>query len=473
MPAISSNASSGHAELPHEGIPAPRRWLAAASVALGTILTTISGSMINVALPTLSQDFDVPASSTVLVVTIYQLVLMMTLLPFSALGDRIGHRTIYQAGQVTFIVATMLSFFANSLPFLVLVRGFQALGAAAALSVSAALIREIYPSSQLGRGLSFNTVMAAGFATLAPSVGGAILSVARWPWLFASLVPFALLSILIGRKSLPDPVMHHSEFDVLGAVMCAATFGFAITGLESGLHGSSPVISGALVLLGIGIGVGFVRRELSQARPMLPVDLLDRREIVFPTIGLFAAYLASMMIMVDLPFRLQHGYHFGPASVGTVMAAWPLVMLFVAPTAGLLSDRYSAGLLGGIGMGLAVFGLGSLAFMPEEPTQLDFIWRLMIGGIGFGMFISPTARQIVATAPRPRVAAAGALTTTTRGMAQTLGATVVAGLLAAGLGDGPAAPIAATGLAAIAGICSFSVLRRASRKVEIEDLPEF
>ena len=105
---------------------------------------------------------------------------------------------------------------------------------------------------------------AASFASLAPTVGGAILSVARWPWLFAVLVPFGLFSILIGRKSLPDPVIHHNMLDVLGAVLCAATFGFAVIGLETALHGDSPVISGALVLLGLAIGVVFVRRELGQ-----------------------------------------------------------------------------------------------------------------------------------------------------------------------------------------------------------------
>jgi len=355
----------------HEGLAAPRRWLAVASVSLGTILTTISGSIMNVALPTLAVDFDVSPSSTVLVVTIYQLVLMMTLLPFSALGDRIGHRRIYQYGQMVFVAATLLSFFANSLPFLVLVRGFQAVGAAGALSVSAALIREIYPTGQLGRGLAFNTVMAASFASAAPSVGGAILSVARWPWLFAALVPFGLFSILIGRRSLPDPVVHHSAFDVPGAVLCAATFGLTVAGIESGLHGDSPVISFAIVLLGVAIGVVFVRRELVQRRPMLPVDLLRRRDIGLPMIGLFAAYLASMIVTVNLPFRLQHGFHFSPASVGAVLAVWPLVMMFVAPASGMMSDRYPAALLGGIGMMIAVAGLVCLALLPASPTWLD------------------------------------------------------------------------------------------------------
>ncbi|MFT4027257.1 MAG: MFS transporter [Novosphingobium sp.] len=457
---------------PPDGLYGARRWWAVLSITLGTILTTISGSMVNIALPTLSRDLGVTDSAAVLVVTVYQLILMMTLLPFSALGDRLGHRAIYQWGQVIFVVATLLSFFAESLPFLLVVRAFQAIGAAGAMSVSAALIRQVYPAAKLGRGLSLNTVMAAGFATLAPTVGGMILSVARWPWLFAALVPFGVLSVFAGRKALPDPVIHETRFDVAGAVLCAATFGLAVVGLESGLHGDSPVISAALVLLGIGIGVVFVRRELGQERPMLPVDLLEQRDIALPTVALFAGYLSSTIIMLVLPFTLQQGYGFSPAAAGAVLAPWPLITIFVAPVAGTLSDRYPAGLLGGIGMVIGLGGLLSLTLLPASPSHFDLVWRILVCGFGFGMFYSPNARQIVAAAPQARTAAAGALTTTVRGASQTLGATAVAGLLAAGFGIGPAAAYIAAALAAIAGVCCFLVLRAPTRHIAAEDLPE-
>jgi DHA2 family multidrug resistance protein-like MFS transporter len=397
---------------------------------------------------------------------------MMTLLPFSALGDRIGHRAIYQYGQTIFVVATLLSFFARSLPFLILIRGFQALGAAAALSVSSALIRGIYPPERLGRGLSFNTVMAAGFAALAPTVGGAILAVANWPWLFAALVPFGLVSILAGRHALPDPKPHETPFDVLGAVLCASTFGFIVIGFESGLHGDSPVISAALVVLGLGISVLFVKRELRQERPLLPVDLLQWREISLPIVALLAGYIASMIVMLTLPFRLQLGFHFSAIEAGAVLAPWSFVSMVVAPTSGLLSDRYPAGLLGGIGMVIAVGGLMSLAFLPAAPTHVDLIWRIMLCGLGFGMFYSPNGRQIVASAPHHRTAAAGALATTTRGAGQTLGATAVTALMASGLGTGPVSAFIAAGLAAFAGACCFLVLRPPNPILRLEDMPD-
>jgi len=456
----------------HYGLQGTRRYVAIAAVSLGTILTTISGSIVNVALPTLARDLHVEPSAAVLVVTVYQLVLMMALLPFSALGDRIGHRTIYQYGQIIFVLASLLSFFARSLPFLLVVRAFQALGAAAAMSVSSALIRRIYTASRLGRGLAFNTVMAASFASLAPSVGGAILTVARWPWLFAALVPFALLSIVVGRRALPEPVSRNDPYDVLGAVMCAGTFGFAITGLESTLHGNSPVISMALVVLGVAIGIIFVRRELGESHPVLPVDLLRRTDIALPAMGLLAAFLASMIIMLTLPFRMQQGFHFTPAEAGALLAPWPLVSLFVAPTAGMLSDRVPAGLLGGIGMTIAITGIINLAFLPVSPSHFDMIWRIALCGLGFGMFYSPNSRQIIASAPIERTAAAGALATTLRGAGQTLGATTVAALLAAGVGIGPIPALIAAALSIVAGTCSLAALKPAIRRSIVIDILE-
>jgi len=454
-----------------EGLPRPRRYAAIAAIWLGTVLTTVDGTIVNVALPTLARDLHVQPSEAVLVVTVYQLMLMATLLPFSALGQRFGYRTTYQCGQMVFVVATILCFFAKNLPFLVLIRGCQALGAAAAMSVGPALIRSIYPASQLGRGLSLNTVIAATSASIAPTVGGAVLAIASWPWLFGLVVPFGLLSVLIGRKTLPEGISRNSPYDVLGAVMCAATVGLVISGLESGIHGSSPVISLAIVILGVVLGFFFVRRELGQAQPVFPVDLLRLKAIALPCLGSLAAYLATMILMVTLPFQLQQRFHFTPAAAGAALAPMAMMSMVVAPVSGLLSDRYPAGALGAMGMAIAFVGLSSFAFLPAAPGQLDIVWRIAICGFGFGMFFSPNARQVVGAAPASRIAAAGALFSTTRGAGQTLGSTAVAALLAIGVGASPVPALIAAALALIAGLCSLEAVRPARQGPSLGDFP--
>lgn len=449
---------------PADGLPVPRRYVAIAAISLGTVLTVIDGQIAGVALPTIARDLKVDGSAAVLVVTVYQLVLVMTLLPFSALGDRIGLKRLYQAGQLVFAIATGLCFFAKSLPFLLVVRAFQALGAAAALSVMSAILRSIYPARQLGRGLGLNSVFVSVSAALAPTAGGAILALAPWPWVFAAGVPFAILSLLLGRFGLPDIAPRKLGYDGIGALYCVATFGLTIAGLEAGVHGAPLPIAGALVLVGLVLAVGLVRYELKQTHPIMPVDLLRLPVLALSSAGALCAFMASMLLLLSLPFRLQHGYGFTPGEVGAMIAPWPLTTMVVAPTAGALSDRVPAGLLGGIGMSVATVALLLLAFLPAHPAYADVAWRMALCGAGFGLFLSPNARLIVGSAPRRRAASAGGLISTTRLTGQTIGATGVAALLALGLGEGPVPPLVATALAVIAGLCSLARLNPALRR---------
>ncbi len=457
---------------PEDGLPFPRRYLAVAAISFGTALVVVDGAIASVALPTIARDLMVDNAAAVLVVTVYQLMLVMTLLPFSALGEQIGLKRLYQYGLIIFTIATLLCFFAKSLPFLLVVRAAQAVGAAAALSVSSAIVRAIYPVRQLGRGLGVNSVVVSSASALAPTLGGLILGVAPWPWVFAAAVPFGVVSLLLGR-SLPDPAPSGGSFDVLGAVLCAATFGLIISGLESGVHGNSPVVSAAIVAVGIVVGIVLVRRELHEPRPILPVDLLSEPVMALSVIGALAAFLGSMALLLSLPFRLQHEFGFSPGAVGAMIAPWPLTIMFVAPAAGALSDRVPAGLLGGIGMGLSMVALLFLAFLPAYPGYFDIAWRMALCGGGYGLFLSPNARLIIGSAPSDRAAAVGGLISTNRLVGQTLGATVLAAMLAFGLGQGRGPAFVAMALAVLAGVCSVARLRPALRNppgAEIADV---
>lgn len=451
-----------------DGLPLPRRYAAIAALSLGSALVVIDGGVANIALPTIARDLGIDRASVVSVVTIYQLMLVMLLLPFAGLGERIGLKRMYQVGQSLFAFATFLCFFAKSLPFLLIVRAAQAIGAAAALGVSAALLRSTYPARQLGSGLGINSAIISAGAALAPSLGGLILGIAPWPWVFASAVPFAVGSLILGR-ALPDSAPRDTPFDVIGAVMCAAMFGFVIGGLESAVHGDSPVVSAAIVLTGALIGVCFLRRERHEADPILPIDLLARPVLRLSVIGAYTAFIASMTLIISMPFRLQSEFGFTPPEMGLLMAPWPLTNVVVAPLAGWLSSRIPAGVLGGIGMAISICALLLIAWMPPHPSHFDVAWRMALCGAGFGTFLPPNARLIIGSAPSERAAAAGGLVSTTRLLGQTTGATLVAALLALGIGGGMTPPLVAAGLAFVAGLCSLARLRPSIRVPRAEE----
>ena len=440
-----------------------QRYMALGAISLGTVLTVIDGAIATVALPTIARDLRVDNSAAVLVVTVYQLTLVMLLLPFSALGDRIGLKRLYQLGQALFAVATILCFFARSLPFLLVVRVLQSVGAAAALSVMSALIRTIYPPDKLGRGLGINSVVVSVAGALAPTAGGLILGIAPWPWVFAAGAPFAILSLWLGKSALPDVPPRPGSYNLAGAMLNMATFGLLIAGLEALVHGSSPIVSLAIVAIGAGFGIGLVLHERREAVPILPVDLLARPVLALSTAGALVAFIGSMTLLLSLPFRLQHGYGLQPSEIGVMIAPWPLTTMIVAPTAGALSDRYPAGSARRDRHG-DCHGRAAAARLPARPAALSR-YSVADGADRCGLRSLPFAQCAAdrGIRPRERAASAGGLISTTRLCGQTLGATLVAALLAMGLGTSRGPALIAAALAVVAGLCSIARLRPSIR----------
>ncbi|MDB5672426.1 MAG: transporter [Alphaproteobacteria bacterium] len=436
-------------------IRAPNRLRAVSTISFGTAAVVLDGSIANVALPTIARALAIDRSSAVLVVAVYQIVLVMSLLPFASLADRLGHLRFYRYGQSIFVVASLACLWIDSLPLLLLVRAIQALGAAATLSVSTALLRSIYPPDWLGRGLSLNSLIVACAAALAPTVGGIILGFAAWQNVFIVAVPLSLASLLLGT-SLPAGTRHASHFNVKEAVLCAATFGLVMGGIELATSGAPLWLSVLVILAGLGLGIAFVRRELRETRPIMPVDLLRLPVLRLSVLGALLAFIAWMTILVSIPFRLEHHYGFRPAEVGTVLAVWPLAMMLIAPIAGSLSDRTPQGLLGIVGMVIVTGALIAIALLPEHPSYFDLAWRMGLCGGGFGLFLSPNSRQIMGAAPPERAASAGGLIGTTRLTGQSLGATIAGGFMAVS-GGAALAAIAAAVLTTLAGLCSLAL----------------
>jgi DHA2 family multidrug resistance protein-like MFS transporter len=137
-----------------------------------------------------------------------------------------------------------------------------------------------------------------------------------------------------------------------------------------------------------------------------------------------------MLAFVALPFYLQDRFGYTAVQIGLLITPWPIGVGIAAPIAGRLAERYSAGLLGGIGLLVFGGGLATLAFLPTHPTLVDIIWRMTVAGVGFGLFQSPNNRTMIAAAPRERSGGASGMLGTARLLGQTIGAALVAMLLA-------------------------------------------
>ena len=219
----------------------PKQYFAAVAVLLAIMMSVLDGTIMNIALPTLAHDFDVPPATAIWIVNAYQIVITMTLLSFASLGDIYGYRRIFLIGISVFVGASVACILSNSFWTLTVSRIIQGFGAACIMSVNTALIRLIYPPQILGRGMGVNAMVVAVSAAAGPSIAGSILALGSWHWLFAINIPLGLAALAIGHRLLPhNPVsaVRH-KFDKISAIANALTFGLLIYTLDGFAHAES------------------------------------------------------------------------------------------------------------------------------------------------------------------------------------------------------------------------------------------
>ena len=438
------------AEAPDGLPPGQRRW-AVLTVALAILMAVLDSAIANVALPTIALDLHASPAESIWVVNAYQLAVTISLLPLASLGEIIGYRRVYQTGLAVFTLASLACALSGSLTGLTLARVLQGFGAAGIMSVNTALLRFIYPQHGLGRGLAFNTVIVAMAAALGPTVAAAILSAASWPWLFAVNGPIGLLAFLIALCALPSTPRAPHRFDVVSAGLSALTFGLLVTAIGSFGHGLGWRVGLPGLAASVAFGAVLVRRQLAQTAPLLPVDLLRIPVFALSACTSVFSFAAQSLALVSLPFLLQTGLGHGPVATGLLMTPWPLGVALAAPVAGRLSDRTSAGMLGGVGLAALTVGLLCLCAMPAAPTAMDLIWRTALCGLGFGTFQAPNNRAMLTAAPRHRSGGASGMLGTSRLLGQTTGAALVALVFGLAPGHGPeAALVVAAGFAVVA-----------------------
>ena len=413
-----------------DGLPKPQRNWAILTIALGLVMAVMDGAIANVALPTIARDLDASPAFSIWIVNGYQLAITISLLPLASLGEIIGYRRVYLAGLALFTLASLFCALSHTLLLLTVARIVQGFGAAGIMSVNAALVRFTYPRALLGRGIGINALVVAISAAVGPTVAAGILAVGTWPYLFAINIPIGIAAFALGWRCLPHAPRGSHAFDWQSAVLSAITFGIGIAAIDSVGHGEALYICLAEFAIAAVAGVLLVLRQTHMTSPLLPVDLL-RIPIFALSIGTsIASFCGQMLAFVAIPFYLESRFGYSAVQIGLLITPWPIAIVFAAPLAGRLLERYPAGLLGGIGLVLFAAGLGTLALLPADPSIADVIWRMALSGAGFGLFQTPNNRTMIAAAPRERSGGASGMLGTARLLGQTTGAALVALFLA-------------------------------------------
>jgi MFS transporter, DHA2 family, multidrug resistance protein len=441
---------------PMDGLPFERRIWAVVAISVAVGMASLDTAIANIALPAIAADLKVSPADVVWVVNVYQIALVATLLPLGALGEIVGHQRIYLGGMLLFTIASLGCACAWSLPSLLVWRILQGLGASGLMSVNSALIRFIYPSRMLGRGYGYNAMVVGTAFTFGPTVASSILAFGTWPWLFAVNIPFGLVAMAIGMRTLPPTPRAKHGFDFVGALLAASCLGLVILGVGSAAHKAQLGLVSAELVLGLVLGIVLIRRQADHPAPMLPVDLFRRPMFALSAATAVCSFAIQGLGFVSLPFYFEDVLHRTQVATGFFMTPWPLVTAIMAPVAGRLSDRYPVGLLGGVGLVLLGIGMALLAMLPTEPSIFNIVWRMAICGFGFGFFQTPNLRAIMSSAPPGRSGGASGIVATARLTGQTIGAALAALCFTLAGREGATVALAlGAGFAAIGSVMSF------------------
>jgi len=400
------------------------RWYVLATVSIGTFMSTLDSSIVNVALPTISGQLHSKLSVLQWTVTAYLLAITSLLPVFGRLADMLGRKKIYVLGFVIFTIGSALCGLSSSIWFLIGTRVLQAIGASMLMANSAAIIISIFPFNERGRALGLTGTVVALGSMSGPALGGLLIGMAGWRSIFYINLPIGILGYLIAQSILPNDKTHkeRENFDILGALLFASGMISLLLAVNSGsdLGWSNPS-----VLLGLFSGLTmlilFVFNERRVPHPMIELSLFRNWPFVIGNLSGYLSFVAMFANTMLLPFYLQHILNYSPSQVGLLMTAFPIAMAISAPLSGHASDKYGPLFLTSGGMVVTAIGLFYFSTLTTTANVYQVIPGSLLMGLGSGLFQSPNNSSVMSSVPPPKLGLAGGINSLVRNVGMITG----------------------------------------------------
>lgn len=402
----------------------PINWWILVAVGIGTFMSALDGSVVNIVLPVLTRAFHSGVATIEWVVTIYLLITSALVLMGGRWSDLHGHKKLYVPGFVVFIVGSALCGLAPSDWALIAFRALQALGATMLFASSGAILTLNFPADRRGQVLGLQGTMTYLGLTAGPLLGGWLTDAFGWRSVFYINVPVGLIALALSIKVIPDdkPIDKARGFDLLGSGLFFVGLSALLVALNQA-HAWGWASWPILVLLAVSAVLlgAFVYVEWCVKDPMLDLTLFKNRLFSFATISSILNFICVTSLVFLMPFYLIRGQGYSPGRAGTILTAQPLVMAVVAPIAGRISDKVGTRIPGTLGMAILAAGLFLLSRIGPHTPIWHVAMALSVAGFGTGIFISPNNSALMGGAPRSRQGIANAVRQMARNLGNVLG----------------------------------------------------
>jgi EmrB/QacA subfamily drug resistance transporter len=388
------------------------RWVILAAVA-GSGVAAIDSTVVGIALPTIGRSMHAELGTLQWVVTGYMLTLTAFLLIGGSLGDRLGRARVFSIGVAWFAVASAMCGLAPSAGWLIAARILQGVGAALLTPASLAILQASFRPDDRARAIGAWSGLG-GLATAAgPLLGGYLISVGSWRWVFFINLPVAALVLWITWRHVPesrDPDATE-PLDGRGAVLAvvwltALTYAF-IEGPTSGWT-SAAVVTGLVV--GVAGLVAFLMAERAAVAPMLPLPLFRRRQFSGANAVTFVVYGALGGALFLLPVERQVVAGYTPLEAGLTLLPVTIIMLVFSARSGRLATRIGPRLQMSAGPMVVALGLVLLARMPSGGSYATAVLpAVIVFGAGLAITVAPLTSTAMGAAPPEHAGVASAV----------------------------------------------------------------
>jgi multidrug resistance protein len=413
--------------------------------AFSAFLTPFLASAINLALPAIGKEFHADAISLGWVVSSFLLTSAIFLLPFGKLGDIIGRKKVFSIGILLYTISTFLIIFSWDIISLIIMRIIQGFSGAMIFGTSLAIISSVFKEGERGRAMGINITATYFGLSSGPVIGGLLTEYLGWRSIFAFLVPFGIVSlIMISRRIKTEWAEAHGErFDWQGSII----YGISLASFMYGFSKLPTFLGWILSAAGIVFAIGFLLFEKRSAFPVFDIRLILRNRVfAFSGIAALIHYSATSATGFFISLYLQYLKGFDARTAGLIMISQPVMMALLSPLAGKLSDKQNPGKIASYGMGLTAAGLILLCFVNEDTPVISIVLLLLMMGTGFGFFSSPNSNAIMSSVEKRSLGIASGVVGTMRMIGQMMSMGIAMMLLALYIGQQKITPATYHGL---------------------------
>src|SRR6201987_4068497 len=397
-------------------------------VSVGLFMVVLDNLVINVALPSIHDQLGASIQALEWTVNAYPLSYAVLLLTGAALGDRFGRKRMVMSGIALFTVSSAAAALAPSIGLLIVARATQGAGAAIATPLTLTLLAATFPPDRRGVALGIWSGISGIAVALGPLVGGAMVQIASWHWIFWLNVPIGAALVPLAGMRLTESHGPAKSLDLPGlALGSAGLFGivFGLIRSQSLGWGSTQVVLS--LAAGAALLVGFVFQERRAATPMLPLEFFARRGFAVTNVVSVAMYFGMFGSIFFLSQFLQNVLGNSPLEAGVKLLVWTGAVMVVAPIAGFMSERYGSRLFMAAGLGLQAIALGGPATLAGVPqSYVSMIGPFLLGGSGMALVFAPSANAVLASVRTDQAGQASGATNAIRELGGVLGVSVLA-----------------------------------------------